>query len=175
MQNQRLPQRVFIREGSGSQGLINDADVARTIHVNRFQCPPAPNQVILRGKIVAAAPFQRHVFHQHAVLRRIGVQGDIRVNARHVVQRGNACKVAFVQPMLDGRAADRHAHFARAQGGELARDFARRAADRRNQRDNRCHADDDAQHRQEGAHFVAADVLPRHANALFKHLPPLLH
>ena len=84
-------------------------------------------------------------------------------------------EVAFVQPMLDGCATDAYAHFACAQGGELARDFARCAADRRNQRDNRCHADDDAQHRQEGAHFVAADVLPRHANALFKHLPPPLH
>lgn len=92
--------------------------------------------------------------------------------ARYAVDGEDAVQVAFGQTALERRAHGLHGQLAGAQALKLGGDLSRGALHHGDQGDDGHYADDDAQHRQEGAHLVAADVGQRHAQAFPKHRPP---
>ena len=150
---------------------VDNANAAVAVHVHGCQRTPHADQVAV-AEIGGAAAFHGHILAQGAITGHVLGIGYGGVNAADVIDLADALDILVAQAALQGGTADGNAYLASTQLGKLAGDLVGGALHGGDQRDDGCHADDNAQRGEEGAHLVALDVLPGHPQAFLKHPQP---
>ena len=145
------------------------ADEGHLVFVDDVQRAAALEQRIVGAEVVGVLAGHGDVRLVAAAPGDARAEGDAGGQAVHLVHGGKLGQIVGGHTGLQIAARDADHQRARAHGAEGRGQGAGHAGDGGDQRDDRRHADQDAQHRQERAHAVGADVAQGHGDALPDH------